>query len=1083
MRLIVGAVPLAFVLPAAAVFAQDIAVTKSGQAEVTAGERFAYTVTVTNNHPLVQAFSVVMTDTLPPEVSLVSVSPSATCSGTTTITCNEAILFPGVPVTYTITVDVDGTAAPGTEITNNASVTQLRNVESPPDPIGNNAAQAQAVVVAPDMAIQKSHNGNGVRGQNVTYSIVATNVGGAPTTGPTVVTDTLPAGLSLVSISGGVGWNCSGVPAISCTFAGVIGAGSSPPAITVIAGVDANAPASVTNFVRVSTQGDADQNNDTDLDLTTIDSSADLSVTKTGPAALTAGAAITYTINVANVGPSPATSVSLTDALPAGVTFSSLTEPAGWNCTTPAVNTNGTITCTLATLPAGGAPQSFTVTGQVDVAAATGNITNTATVGAASPDPNAANNSDSATTAITALVIDADLSVTKTALPAATVPGGLITYTITVANAGPADATAVVLDDPLAVGQMFRSIATPPGWTCTTPAVGSNGNVNCTRPLFPSGAAASEFTIVAEVPSFAVGSVGNTAIVTSGSNDPDTANNTASTTVPVTALSADLSITKTAEPTVNVGDDLTYTIDIANAGPTGATALVLSDALPTGITFVSLTFPAGWTCTTPSVGANGTVTCNLAALASGATSGPLLLTGTVTPAATGTTTNTATIAAAEADAAPGNNSASFSTDVLGAPPPTSLSLTLGFSTPTYIAEGEVIGVSYLVTNTSAVTVNTIVVTDPKVPVITCPQTSLAAAAATTCTGPYTITAADMTAGTSAFTATVTGSGGATATATGVISSITIQNDDFVRTRGQLLQIDPPGLHDRIGQVTAGLTESSGDPTLNFAASFLGGASTAANDLASGAVVPPFKVWIDGKLTLHTRANGGGGFGQLGLGSDYLINENLLLGAALYIDWMTDMKTARTTTGVGYLTGPYVSAEIGEHLTFDGGIFLGGSTNDVAVTVAGRTFRGTLNTERIVVQAQIDGLWNLEMLTIRPDVTLFLRHETVGDYTVRDAAGAVVPVTGFTNTSLNLSGGATFDKAVPLEHLVFIPQVGLRLGVTGRDDALALDNPYGSVSTGFMLQGDAWQYQSTVELSLWASSLKAATWKGTLSGEF
>lgn len=693
----------------------------------------------------------------------------------------------------------------------------------------------------------------------------------------------------------------------------------------------------------------------------------------------------------------------------------------------------------------------------------------------------------------------ADIDIDKSG-PATASPGEAITYTVTITNLGPQDGDTIVVNDDLPGSVEFDSGSTTvaAGWGCSFPSSGAiGGSVTCNASNLPLGAVRTitiNVTIIDEIEAGAI--VTNEATVESFINnaavgedpagaerpaesiDPVPTNNSAS--VSTLIVGPDVTITKSHAGNGTRGQQLTYSIVATNIGngPTTGTTTV-TDTLPAGLTPVSFS-GGGWACTLAPLACT-----RPAGVGAGAVMPTLSLTVMVEQSAAATVINTVNVTT-PSDTNTGNNSATDPTQIAAIP--TSLTLALSFSTPTYSAVGQVIEVRYLVTNNSATTVTGIVVTDAKVPNITCPQTSLVSGAAMTCTGPYTITAADMTAGTSAFTATVTGSGGATATATGAITAavivIVIENDDFVRTRGQLLQIDPPGLHDRVGQVTAGLTESNGDPTFSFAGSFLGGANTAAEDLASGAVALPYKFWIDGKLTLHTRDNGGGGFGQLGLGGDYLVNENLLVGAALYIDWMTDKKTDRTTTGVGYLAGSYVSAEIAEHLTFDGAIFLGGSTNNVAVTVGNSIFSGTFNTQRVVVQAQLDGLWNLDVLTIRPDATLFLRHETVGNYTVRDAQGTVVPVSGFTNTSLNLSGGALFEKAMPLESgLVFIPQAGFRLGITGRGDALALDNPYGSVSVGFALEGEAWKYQSTVELSLWASSLKAATWKGTLAGEF
>ena len=60
--------------------------------------------------------------------------------------------------------------------------------------------------------------------------------------------------------------------------------------------------------------------NNTATASTAVSSVADLSVTKTGPDVVTAGANATYTITVRNAGPSNAQSVTLTDSLGCHVT-------------------------------------------------------------------------------------------------------------------------------------------------------------------------------------------------------------------------------------------------------------------------------------------------------------------------------------------------------------------------------------------------------------------------------------------------------------------------------------------------------------------------------------------------------------------------------------------------------------------------------------------------------------------------------------------------------------------------------------------------------------------------------------------
>src|SRR5206468_761088 len=79
----------------------------------------------------------------------------------------------------------------------------------------------------------------------------------------------------------------------------------------------------------------------------------DVSVSKSGPASAAPGSSFTYGISVANTSATTAFNLSLTDPLPAGVTFVSETHPGGWTCTDPAVGTNGTLTCTKPSLAPG----------------------------------------------------------------------------------------------------------------------------------------------------------------------------------------------------------------------------------------------------------------------------------------------------------------------------------------------------------------------------------------------------------------------------------------------------------------------------------------------------------------------------------------------------------------------------------------------------------------------------------------------------------------------------------------------------------------------------------------------------------
>ena len=186
----------------------------------------------------------------------------------------------------------------------------------------------------------------------------------------------------------------------------------------------------------------------------------------------------------------------------------------------------------------------------------------------------------------------ADLAISKIGSPDPVTAGTNLAYAITVSNSGPDAASAVSWSDTLPAGTTFVSLSSPAGWSCTTPAFGAAGTINCALAAsFAVGSAAFSLTI-AVAPTVAAGTVlSNTATVTSTTGDPSGFNNTALATTAV-AASADLSTTKTASPNpVVANSNITYTITVTNAGPSVATAAALTDTLPAGTTFVSLVSP------------------------------------------------------------------------------------------------------------------------------------------------------------------------------------------------------------------------------------------------------------------------------------------------------------------------------------------------------------------------------------------------------------------------------------------------------------------------------------------------------------
>ena len=121
---------------------------------------------------------------------------------------------------------------------------------------------------------------------------------------------------------------------------------------------------------------------------------ADLSITKSdSPDPVVAGSNLTYTLAVTNNGPSDATGVTVTDTLPAGVTFDPAISSPG------CIEAAGIVTCNLGDL-ANGASATVTINVTVDSSDCMSSLPNTAVVESDLPDPDTINNQASVDTEV-----------------------------------------------------------------------------------------------------------------------------------------------------------------------------------------------------------------------------------------------------------------------------------------------------------------------------------------------------------------------------------------------------------------------------------------------------------------------------------------------------------------------------------------------------------------------------------------------------------------------------------------------------------------------------------------------------------
>ncbi len=242
-----------------------------------------------------------------------------------------------------------------------------------------------------------------------------------------------------------------------------------------------------------------------------------------------------------------------------------------------------------------------------------------------------------------------DLSVTATRSPSQVRVGDELTFNLTVRNGSEAAPETLVRVELPANTVFVRSV---PVVIPSAQVVEFQLNT-----LRAGGSAALQVAVRCE----RAGTGRFTANVSGRVADPNAANNTAVLDITVNpGLSADLSVGLLDSPDpVKVGQPLTYSLTLSNAGPDPAAAVEVEHRLPAGVTFVSARTTQG-SCAR----SGNSLLCSLGRVTKGAVP---RITVVVTPTVAGVLNTEATVSADEQDPVPGNNRATAQTTVLAGP--------------------------------------------------------------------------------------------------------------------------------------------------------------------------------------------------------------------------------------------------------------------------------------------------------------------------------------------------------------------------------------------------------------------------------
>ncbi|MBN9297073.1 MAG: DUF11 domain-containing protein [Filimonas sp.] len=571
----------------------EIDIIKTAPATVTPGNRISYGFSIYNRGPS-SARDVVIRDIIPSTILNATwaavTAGSAVITSDTSGTGNTLMIkgnLPPVSKNAKILIEARGIVDPaftGTDITNTAVVYNDPAITTAPQ---TDTSTAVSVIQRyTNLRISKSGPANGSAGQQVQYMLRVQNNGPSDVFSA-VVQDLLPPGVINATWTATSFSNVTNITPASGTgnvqLTANMAAENSDLRIVITGTFDPSLTdgSVVTNTATValppgSTAIDPIPADNSSTVNTTIDNTPSLRVAKSGPAVVTIGDPIQYTVVVTNGGVGDITGITITDAVPVGIQVTSWSASTTGTATiTGPLSGSGSVVNTGGNIPAGAANSIVLVIDGTVTSAAGSTLVNTVTAQAGTTKQS------SVTTTVNR---STDVGIVKSG-PKNVVAGQEAGYTIEVFNYGPLDADSIVIRDQIPaelINLRWYALATGNATVLDSVRIDSTGN-SIILPAKIAAGSANYITlyVVGKVDgSVAAATISNTASVDVYNQTDFNTGNNSSTIQTTVSRSVNLQLRKTGAATLYSGSPISYQLILTNTGPSDAVNIALEDVVP-----------------------------------------------------------------------------------------------------------------------------------------------------------------------------------------------------------------------------------------------------------------------------------------------------------------------------------------------------------------------------------------------------------------------------------------------------------------------------------------------------------------------